>query len=338
MTTKRYDSDKTRVELSQLLEDPGLLTRNAAKNLIKILICGNSTKIDFQNVFPERVKVSYLVNEWDTVIRPEIYDILVCNNLFQYTPIDHFVKLRFIQFTSAGLDRVPLQYINEHNIRYKSAKGLYAIPIAEYTVGRILEWYKKFFITNTLMANREWKKLRELQELNEKTVVIYGYGSIGCEIAQRLKGFNTEIVGISRTMRSDDTLSFWTDPEHAEAYLKNADLLIITIPLTNETYHMVDLKFLSLLKPTCLLVNVSRGGVVNTEDLIEALNKGKIAGAILDVFEKEPLPLDNPLWRLPNVFLSPHNSFESECNLKRLKALIVKNVQLELLREGYKQE
>lgn len=308
------------------------------KNLNNILISGNASKIDFHNVFLEWGHISSLDNEWDQVICPESFDIVVCNNLFQYTPIEEFSKLRFIQFTSSGLDRAPLEYLKEHNIRFKSATGLYAIPIAEYVMGRILEWYKKYDLTNAMMAQKKWKKQRMLPELNEKRAVVYGYGSIGFEIAKRLKSFNTYVVGVSRTSRIDNILDCWADLKQADVYIRNADLLIMTLPLTKETYHMVDLQFLSMLKPTCLLINVSRGGIINTNDLVEALKKEIIAGAILDVFEEEPLPVDNPLWKLSNVLLSPHNSFEGEGNLKRLKTLIVNNVKEELLREEYNKE
>lgn len=90
------------------------------------------------------IEVVYHKNEWNPVKNPESFDMVICNNLFKYNRIEQFKKLRFIQLTSAGMDRVPLEYINQHKIHIQNAAGVYDIPIAEYTIGRILEWYKKF--------------------------------------------------------------------------------------------------------------------------------------------------------------------------------------------------
>ena len=299
-------------------------------NNVKILVCGNAVEIDLTKDLGANIEIVYHKNEWDPVDKPEIFDIVVCNNLFKYNSIELFSKVRFIQLTCAGIDRVPLDYIMKKGIRVCNAKGIYSIPIAEYTIARILEWYKKLQITNKAVSQHQWEKQRNLLELSGKTITIYGYGDIGKAIATRLKSFDAKIIGVSRCYRKDDILDMWINPIEMDGILKKTDIFIITAPLTQETKGFVNKALLDKLKKSSLIVNVSRGAIINIQDLIERLKKGKISGAILDVFEDEPLSPDSDLWNIDNLIISPHNSFEGEGNIERLEKLIVSNIIDEL--------
>ena len=125
-------------------------------------------------------------------------DIVACNNLFLYNDIKGFKNLKTIQLTSAGVDRVPLDYINEKGIQLFNARGVYSIPMAEWVILKILEIYKKSRIFYKNQERHKWEKQRELFELSDKTAVIIGYGSVGDEIAKRLKAFGVDVIGVGR--------------------------------------------------------------------------------------------------------------------------------------------
>ncbi len=324
--------DRRKLEKKRAEENDISFTSDSINKLVKILISGNATEIDFLNKFSVKggYEITYHKNEWEQVDNPESFDIVVCNNLFKYNSIEKFASLKFIQLTSAGMDRVPMEYVHEKGIRISNAKGVYDIPIAEYTVGRILQWYKRFRNTDESVARHRWEKQRRLQELKGKTVIIFGYGGIGHEIALRLKGFGIYIIGVSRTERIDEVLDEWRSPDRMSDVLKLADIFIIAAPLTEETRGFVNRPFISHLKQECVLINISRGPIVNTSHLIEAIQNGNIAGAILDVYEEEPIPAYSKLWSVKNVMLSPHNSFEGEGNTDRLEQLIVNNILREV--------
>lgn len=256
------------------------------------------------------------------------YDGVVCNGLFLHHSIESFTNLKFIQLTSAGYDRVPLDYIKENNIKIFNAAGVYSIPIAEHAVLKILEFYKKSRAFYEKQKRKEWDKERNILELHGKKVAIIGCGNIGGEIAKRLKAFGTEITAVDIHSVSNEYVDRFENIENLKEVLKKSDIVILTLPLTDSTRGLINRECFSVINRNCLLVNVSRGAVINQADLIDALQDGKIAGAALDVFEDEPLPQNNPLWDMENVIITPHNSFVGEGNKDRLFRVILGNLKL----------
>ncbi|MED4450659.1 NAD(P)-dependent oxidoreductase [Cytobacillus firmus] len=125
-------------------------------------------------------------------------DAVVCNGLFLYNDIKKFESLKFVQLTSAGLDRVPLDYIKDHGIKLFNAKGVYSVPMAEWVVLKILEIYKKSRKFYEAQREHKWEKQRDLFELTNKTAAIIGFGDVGAEVAKRLKAFDVKVVGVGR--------------------------------------------------------------------------------------------------------------------------------------------
>lgn len=253
-------------------------------------------------------------------------DAVVCNSLFLYNDIKGFKKLRIIQLTSAGLDRVPLDYINEKGIQIFNARGVYSIPMAEWVILKILEIYKKSRIFYKNQERHKWEKQRELFELSDKTAVIIGYGSVGDEIAKRLKAFGVDVIGVGRRVVESENLSKYVLNDALEDALINADIIILTLPLTDETRKIFNRDKINIIKNNAVLINVSRGGVIDEVALIESIKDGKFLGVALDVFEEEPL-LDSPLWDFENVVITPHNSFVSENVNERLFQLMISNIK-----------
>lgn len=269
------------------------------------------------------------LHQWekDPVECPGQYEGVICNGLFLYNPIENFTSLRYIQLTSAGYDRVPMDFVQAHGIEIHNARGVYSVPMAEFALCGVLQLYKesRFFYENR--KARLWEKHRGLRELCGKTVCIVGCGSVGTECALRFRAFGCRIVGVDLYPHSAEPFDKMVGLDELEETLSAADVVVLTVPLTDTTYHLINAERLALLKPTCVLVNMARGAVVDTDALVNALPK--LGGAVLDVFEQEPLPPDSPLWDAPNAILTPHNSFTGEGNHERLLTTVFENVRNE---------
>jgi phosphoglycerate dehydrogenase-like enzyme len=254
-------------------------------------------------------------------------DAVVCNSLFLYNDIKKFKNLKFIQLTSAGLDRVPLDYIKDQGIKLFNAKGVYSIPMAEWVVLKILEIYKKSRYFYEAQLQHKWEKQRELLELTDKTATIIGFGDVGTEVAKRLKGFGVKVIGIGRRKIISKYIDEYYYVNQIDYVLRKSDIVILTIPLTKETTHLIDINRIRKMKDNSVLINVSRGGVIDEVALIEALQSGKFLGVALDVFDEEPLREGNPLWNFDRLLITPHNSFLSEKVNQRLFKLVMENLK-----------
>ncbi len=254
-------------------------------------------------------------------------DAVICNGLFLYHDISEFKSLKVIQLTSAGLDRVPLEEIRKRNIALFNARGVYSVPMAEFALAGVLNLYKHL---NSFYDNQKqhlWQKDRQLSELCGKTVAIVGCGSVGTECAKRFKAFDTKIISVDVFNHCNKIYDEFCHISNIGSVLGEADIVILTLPLTDKTRGLFNGEMFSLFKDGSVLVNISRGAVVNEADLAAALESGKLSGAVLDVFETEPLDGESPLWDMPNVIITPHNSFVSGNNGARLFALAYDNLK-----------
>lgn len=254
-------------------------------------------------------------------------DAVICNGLFLYHDISEFKSLKVIQLTSAGLDRVPLEEIRKRNIALFNARGVYSVPMAEFALAGVLNLYKHL---NSFYENQKqhlWQKDRQLSELCGKTVAIVGCGSVGTECAKRFKAFDTKIISVDVFNHCNKIYDEFCHISNIGSVLGEADIVILTLPLTDKTRGLFNGGMFSQFKDSSVLVNISRGAVVNEADLAAVLESGKLSGAVLDVFETEPLDGESPLWDMPNVIITPHNSFVSGNNGARLFALAYDNLK-----------
>ena len=270
-------------------------------------------------------QVRFLRWEKDEIVDPEWVEGIICNGLFLHHPIESFLNLRYIQLTSAGYDRVPMDYVKAHGIEIHNAQGVYSIPMAEFAVAGVLEVYKqsRFFYENQ-KAHR-WEKRRDLMELSGKNVLILGCGRVGTECASRFRAFGCPVIGLNRTVRDNSAFDEIHSLSELDAFFPEADVIILTLGLSAETRHILDEKRLHGLKSGAVLVNLARGGLIDEEALVTVLPH--LAGAVLDVFEQEPLPASSPLWERENVILTPHNSFVSEGNGERMRSLFLETLE-----------
>ena len=258
---------------------------------------------------------------------PEEIDGVICNGLFLYHPIESFTRLRYIQLTSAGYDRIPMDYVKARNIEIHNARGVYSVPMAEHALTGVLALYRRLPVFFRQQQDRFWNKIRNLEELTGKSVLIVGCGNIGTECAGRFAALGCEIHGIDLVARPPESpFASLEDAGRLNGRLKGADILILTLPLTAETRNFMDAARLALLKDHAIVVNISRGAIIHQKTLESELKSGRLR-AVLDVFEDEPLETASPLWGLDNIVLTPHNSFAGEGNGRRLSTLVLNNLE-----------
>ena len=287
---------------------------------------------DARNHIPELQKMGHSVEflQFEKDALPCGYDWvegIVCNGLFLHHPIERFENLRYIQLTSAGFDRVPMDYVWEKGIEIHNARGVYSIPMAEFALAGVLQLYKHLDFFRQNQRKNLWEKHRGLLELAGKTVCILGCGSVGTECARRFAAFGCRVTGVDVSTESRAYFDEMVLTEDLGRVIPLADILVLTIPLTEQTRHMINGDLLKNMKSGAVLVNIARGAVVDTQAMVEALETGRLGGAVLDVFEEEPLSPDSPLWDMENVILAPHVSFVGENNGRRLSHIITCNLQ-----------
>ena len=241
---------------------------------------------------------------------------VICNGLFLTHPIEKFTNLRYIQLTSAGFDRVDMDYVKAHGIEIHNARGVYSIPMAEFALCGVLQLYKQAAFFRENQKQHLWEKHRGLMELSGKSVLIVGCGSVGNECAKRFKAFDCKIIGVDLFPREDSLYSKILPLDKLDEALTQADIVVLTLPLTEQTKHLMNEERFSLLKDGATLVNIARGAIIDTNALLNHIDR--LTGAVLDVFEEEPLSTISPLWDKQNIILTPHNSFVSDQCAERL--------------------
>lgn len=263
-------------------------------------------------------------------------DVVVGLNPFMKSKVEKFKNLRFFQATSAGFDTIPVDKLKEKGIAFSNARDVYSVPIAEFTIMRILEIYKKSFMYFTQQKESLWNRDFRLQELTDKRAAILGTGSIGVQIAKRLKAFDAVTIGFNRSGREAE---YFDEIYKIELFEENADkfdIIICALPLNDGSVHIIDKNILNKMNGKSVLVNIGRGQSVDTEALYDVLKERKIMGAALDVFENEPLEKDSKLWKLDNLLISPHICSGSNYMNKRVYDLVYENLKAFINKEELK--
>lgn len=251
---------------------------------------------------------------------------IICNSFFTVNDIKRLNNLKFIHVTSAGLDRVPLKFCNDNNIMVFNIKSSYSQPISEWVLLYVLAIYKnfRFFLEN--MKNRKFIKKYDQDELRKKTVGILGYGQIGKEVAKRMKNVVDNIM-VFDIKKPEDSQNFSMFTDNIEFVLRNSDIIVISLPLNSNTHNLIDKNKIDLMKEDCVLINVSRGNIINEIDLIDSLEDGKFKGVGLDVFSTEPLLENSKLWDFDRVIITPHISYYSHENKNLISIEILLNIE-----------
>jgi phosphoglycerate dehydrogenase-like enzyme len=247
--------------------------------------------------------------------------------------IDRAKDLRWIDSQSAGVERcVAIPGVKSRDLLVTNMRGVDSAAIAEHAIAFAFALARGL---ETAMANtsrarwsREDAAATQMQVLTGKTMLVVGLGGIGTEVASRAHGIGMKVIATRNSDRpGPDYVSQVGKPEDLLTLARKADVIVNTAPLTTETTGLFNAKFFDVLKRNALFINVARGGSVVTDDLTRALVEHRIAGAGLDVVEPEPLPPDNPLWKAPNVIISPHVSSRSDLPPEERQMLMVENLR-----------
>jgi phosphoglycerate dehydrogenase-like enzyme len=246
-------------------------------------------------------------------------EIIACwkNGLEEHI-LDPQSKLKWLQTWSAGVDYLALAKMNEKNLFVTSANGVHAYPISESIVGLMLALTRKIHTYVKNQQTKTWHHAHMGLEMHEKTVGIIGVGEIGKETAKIAKAFGMNVLGIRYSGKPEDYVDQMYTPQQLDQVLPQCDYVVVTLPLTDETRHLFGAKQFKHMKSKAFFINIGRGEIVVENDLIQALQDGTIAGAGLDVFEKEPLSQESPLWEMENVIITPHTSGSTEHYNKRV--------------------
>ena len=243
-------------------------------------------------------------------------------------------KLRWVHATAAGVSQLLHPEFVESDVVLTNARGVNSIPIGDHTLGVILAFSRHLLSAWRHQREHRWAQQQiwdespRPRELAGQRLLLVGLGALGREIAGRARGFGMRILAVTRSGQDPEKLAdqvFGAD--RLDEVLSEADFVVLAAPETPETRHLIDARRLRLMKPTACLVNVARGTLVDETALIETLRAGRLAGAALDVTEREPLAADSPLWEMENVLITPHVANASERLWERQEAILVENLE-----------
>ena len=243
-------------------------------------------------------------------------------------------RLKWLHSTAAGVGQLMYPELRASNVVVTNASGVHTIPMAEHILGTLGALARHFPAAVRYQLERRWAQqeiwdvpLRP-RELAGQTLLIIGFGAIGRELARRVKALGMKVWAVTRSGKADTDLAERILPaSRLDEALPQADFVVLAAPETPETRRLIGARQLAAMKPTAFLINVARGSLVDEAALTEALQRRAIAGAALDVADREPLPPESPLWGLENVFITPHISAASEYLWDRQTELLLENLE-----------
>lgn len=241
--------------------------------------------------------------------------------------IDIAKNLKWIMVLSAGMDRMPFAAIDKKGILVTNARGIHKVPMAEYAIFSLLQVSRQ---AKQLMKSQEarlWDRSVRMQEITGKTMLIAGTGAIGQEVARLAKAFRMTTYGVSRSGRPVEFFDENVKPGDMGVLLPEVDFVVAVLPSTPSTKKFFTEEHFNLLPEHALFLNMGRGDAASDEVLLQAIQTGEIAHAILDVFDEEPLPADHPFWREDNMTITPHLSGMSPLYQTRALEIFKENLQ-----------
>ncbi len=216
-------------------------------------------------------------------------------------------KLQFLQLDSAGANEYVRPGILPAGVKLCNATGAYGVTIAEYLVGVVFALKKKLYLYEENRMKHSWYDEGMVTNIAGSKTLVLGLGDIGSTFARKMNALGSKVTGVRRSfMEKPEYLEGVYQMNALEELLPDADIVVCTLPETTETYHLLDERKLRLMKPEAVLINIGRGSLIPTQDLIRVLEENIIAGAAIDVAEQEPLPEDSGLWKAANLIITPH--------------------------------
>jgi phosphoglycerate dehydrogenase-like enzyme len=238
-------------------------------------------------------------------------------------------NLRWVQSFSTGMDKFLFPEIVERDeVAISNVAGLYASQGGEHAWALLLALTRQIPTSVKNMEQRAWSA-GSVVEIAGTTLGIIGMGGFGVEMAKRAQGYDMNVIAIDPVRTEKPPFVHELRPTSTETLhdlLRRSDVVMTACPLTKETYHLISGPELAMMKPSAYLINVTRGGIIDEPALVDALKAGQIAGAGLDVTEKEPLPAESPLWDAPNLILTPHRAGASQHRPRKIFEFFLQNM------------
>lgn len=237
-------------------------------------------------------------------------EILICRDReITGQTLSCFPNLKLIYILSVGADKIPFNLIKEREIRIVHTPGeICATEIAEYVFSGILFFNKNLYECVENKRQKIWGRGLTNRSLSELQITVFGTGMLGSEVARIAKFYGMRVIGVSKSGREMPLFDEVKKMENRAEAVKHSDFVVSTLPLTESTYHIFDEAFFDGMEEQSVFINVGRGKSVEESALYRALEEKKLRGAVLDVFETEPLPEDSDLWKLENLVITPHIS------------------------------
>lgn len=304
--------------------------------LITASSCNDEIKGILESKFADKCNFIYRTEE-DAEDVIESVDIIVGGLPIEF--LGRAKNLKWVQMTWAGTDIYTRVEGFPEGVLLTNASGAFGKEISEYVIGTILARYIRLDKYLDNQKKSLWKGMGAERNLDRKRVLIFGTGDIGTNIAKRLKSFGTVNIGVKRVV--DRPLEYFDDLytlDNIDELLPKADIVIGCLPNTDYTQGLLDYRRLSMMKKDSTLVNVGRGTLIVTEDLIRLLHEGHFADVILDVTDVEPLPQTSPLWNMSNVLVTPHISGQglSKATEKAIWEICIENIRRYITGESLK--
>lgn len=236
-------------------------------------------------------------------------------------------RLQWIQSSAAGMDHCLVPSVIESEIHVTSASGVLADQVAEHTIALLTGWFRGMPVFHRAQQNKEFIR-RPTRDLTRSTVGIVGLGGVGRRLAELLEPFQVRILATDAfPLDKPDHVDRLWPAERLDDLLAQSDVVVLCLPLNDSTRGIIDRGRLDKMKPTALLANMARGPLVVTTDLVEALRSGRVAGAVMDVTDPEPLGNESPLWEMPNVVITPHVAGQSAWRIDNMTRLFSMNLR-----------
>ncbi|WP_025782769.1 D-2-hydroxyacid dehydrogenase [Sporosarcina sp. D27] len=241
--------------------------------------------------------------------------------------LDQLTELKWVMVASAGVDKMPLKKLGERGILVTNVSGIHKTPMSESVLAHILSLNRALPLIQEQQKQKVWEKMKS-SELRGSNALILGPGAIGGEIGRLLQAFGVYTIGCSRSGGNHDGMDEDISFSHIGDRLTEADYIISVLPSTQETRWILDSSHFQQMKKSSVFMNFGRGDLVKEQVIVEALQQGEIAHAVLDVFEQEPLPVESPLWEMKNCTVSPHVSALSAKYVERALEIFKENLQV----------
>ena len=250
--------------------------------------------------------------------------------------IEALPSLRWVHLGFAGIDNPRFGAMLDRGVRLSNSPGAAAEPIAHTAMAGLLSLARRLPHYHALQRDHLWRHLpmdSHPEDISDQTLVVYGLGTIGGELARLARAFGMYVIGVRRSPGTNqDQADEVVHPDVLDTVLPRADWLAVTANLTSETRGAIDARRLAQLPEGAHVINVARGRIIEESALIEGLQSNRIAGAYLDVFEVEPLPTESPLWDMPNVIITPHAAWTGKGNFERARLIFLSNLETWLRR------